>query len=160
MIISRFINVAANGIISFFLWLSDSLLYICTISYLSVHLLMDISVVSTHVLAIFIELHLMAMLWYCGSLTLPSSHTDTHSPFGKTQSQGELICPKLDSSCYTWPPWTSAATFPGPAMCTYPMPPQALPSLTSSAGTLPTQRPWKEPLSAFISIIINVTNNY
>ena len=62
MIISRFINVAANGIISFFLWLSDSLLYICTIYYLSVHLLMDISVVSTHVLAIFIELHLMAML--------------------------------------------------------------------------------------------------
>ena len=41
MIIASCIHVAANSIISFFLWLSNILLYICTTS-LSIHLLMDI----------------------------------------------------------------------------------------------------------------------
>ena len=42
MIISRSIHVAANGIISFFLWLSNIPLCICTISSLSSPLWMDI----------------------------------------------------------------------------------------------------------------------
>ena len=42
MKISRFIHVAANGIISFFLQLSNIPLYICTTSSLFIHLLMDI----------------------------------------------------------------------------------------------------------------------
>ena len=46
MIVSRSIHVAANGIISFFLWLSNIPLYICTTSSLSIPLLMDIQVAS------------------------------------------------------------------------------------------------------------------
>ena len=42
MIISGSIHVAANGIISFFLWLSSIPLYLYTTSSLSVHLSMDI----------------------------------------------------------------------------------------------------------------------
>ena len=45
MIISRSVHVAANGIISFILQMSNIPLYICTIS-LSIPLLMDIQVVS------------------------------------------------------------------------------------------------------------------
>ena len=45
MIISRPIHVAANGIVSFFLWLSNSPLYIRT-TPLSVHLSVDIQVAS------------------------------------------------------------------------------------------------------------------
>ena len=45
MIISSCIHVAANGIFPSFLWLSSIPLYICTTS-LSIHLLMDIKVVS------------------------------------------------------------------------------------------------------------------
>ena len=39
---SRSIHVAANDVISLFLWLSDIPLHICTISSLSIPLLMDI----------------------------------------------------------------------------------------------------------------------
>ena len=46
MIIFGSIHVAANGIISFFLWLSNSPLYIYTTSSLSIHLSMDIYIVS------------------------------------------------------------------------------------------------------------------
>ena len=42
VIISSFINVASNDIISFFLWLSSIPLCICTTSSLSIHLSMDI----------------------------------------------------------------------------------------------------------------------
>ena len=42
MTISRSIYVAANGVISFFLWLTNKPLYIHTTSYLSTPLLMDI----------------------------------------------------------------------------------------------------------------------
>ena len=45
MVISRSINVAANGIL-FFLWLSSIPLYICTTTSLSIHLSMDIKVAS------------------------------------------------------------------------------------------------------------------
>ena len=45
MIIFRAIHVAANGIISFFFWLSHTLLYVCTTS-LSIQLLMEICIVS------------------------------------------------------------------------------------------------------------------
>jgi len=41
LIIFRSIHVATNGIISFFLWLSNIPLYICTLS-LSIPLMMDI----------------------------------------------------------------------------------------------------------------------
>ena len=46
MIISGCIHVAANGIISFFLWPSNTPLYICTASSLSIHLSMDTQVAS------------------------------------------------------------------------------------------------------------------
>ena len=49
VIISRSIHVAANGIISFFLWLSNIPLYICTTSSLSID---DGHIGSFHVLAI------------------------------------------------------------------------------------------------------------
>ena len=41
MITSRSIHGAANGIVSFFLWLNNIPLYICTTSSLFMHLLMD-----------------------------------------------------------------------------------------------------------------------
>ena len=40
------VQVAANGILLFFSWLSSTPLYMCTTSSLSTHLPMDISVVS------------------------------------------------------------------------------------------------------------------
>ena len=46
MIISRSIYVAVNGIISFFLWLSNILLYLCIIFSLSILLSVDIEVAS------------------------------------------------------------------------------------------------------------------
>ena len=46
IIISSCIHVAADGIISFFLWLSGIQLYVCDTSSLSVHLWMDVQVVS------------------------------------------------------------------------------------------------------------------
>ena len=46
MILSSCLHVAANGIISFFLWLSNILLYTCATSSVSIHLLMDIETVS------------------------------------------------------------------------------------------------------------------
>ena len=42
MTMSRFIHVATNGIISFFLWLSNIPLYICTTSSISIQLLISI----------------------------------------------------------------------------------------------------------------------
>ena len=47
MIIFRAIHVAADGIISFFLWLSRIPLYVCTTSSLSIHLLMEIGIVNS-----------------------------------------------------------------------------------------------------------------
>ena len=40
--VSRFIHVAANGIILFFLWLGSIPLYVCTTSSLSIPLSMEI----------------------------------------------------------------------------------------------------------------------
>jgi len=44
VITSSCIHVAANGIISFLLWLSDIMLHACTTSSLSIHLLMSIEI--------------------------------------------------------------------------------------------------------------------
>ena len=63
MVISRSINVAANGIL-FFLWLSSIPLYICTTTSLSIHLSMDIKVASMSWL-----LHIV-LLWRLQGLCL------------------------------------------------------------------------------------------
>ena len=44
--ISRSIHVAANGVISFFLWLSSISLYICATSYLAIHAMLPQPVIS------------------------------------------------------------------------------------------------------------------
>ena len=47
-LIARSIYDAANGIVSFFLWLSSVPLYICTVSSLSIPLSMDIQFASMY----------------------------------------------------------------------------------------------------------------
>ena len=52
MIVSRSIHIAANSIISFFLWLSNIPLSICSTSFLSIYLSMSCLSMSFHVLPV------------------------------------------------------------------------------------------------------------
>ena len=67
MVISRFIHVAANGIILLFLWLSNIPLYICTMSSLSIRQSMDTEIVPMSWLLWIVLLGCMYLftLWFC-----------------------------------------------------------------------------------------------
>ena len=78
MTISRSIHVAANTVISSFIWLSNIPLYICTISSLSIPLLKDIY---TALLTPQVWSHLSLDLIRCPLLTdgIMASHSPPHS---------------------------------------------------------------------------------
>ena len=55
MIISRSIHIATNGLCSFFLWLNSIPLYICITSSFSIHVSMEIQVVSMYLYILLIQ---------------------------------------------------------------------------------------------------------
>ena len=99
MIISRFIHVAANGIIVFILWLSTISLCLCTISSLFTHLLRDILfhvLVIVNSVAVNIGAHVSLQIIVLFGF-LPRS--------GTAESYGNSIFSLFEELPYCFPEW-------------------------------------------------------
>ena len=100
MMVSRTIHVAAAGIISFFLWLSNIPLYICTTSSICtmpIHLLKDILVVSVLVIVISAAMNIKVKLLSHGQIFVTPWTVAYHAPpsmgFSRQEYWSELPYP-------------------------------------------------------------------
>ena len=108
MTISTSIHIAANGIISFTLWLSNIPLHTCSISSLSTHLSMDIEVVCLSWLLWIVLLWTQGyvhLLNYSLSGYMPRSGIITYSDILRFLQTSSEFCTESSSSslCGHWP---------------------------------------------------------